>query len=68
MIPERRFLIDIDDGTEVFVLLLTFEEQDKDDILDEVYEIVSGHLDLNNVEYTFFNVIDITNVKEVRLS
>jgi hypothetical protein len=69
MIAERKFVIDIDDGKDVFVLLLDVEEKkDEESMLDSVYEIVSGYLQLNNIEYTYFNVINVTEVKEVVIS
>ena len=63
----RKFVVDIDDGARVFILNLNVNQSE--DSLDKAYGVVDKYLkQLDNLEYTYFNIIDVTDVDSVFLS
>ena len=65
MTTNRKFLVDVDDGSHVFIMNL--ELYSGGDYLDEAYDLIEGYLQKRGVTYTYVSPIDITDVSEVSL-
>jgi len=62
MFPSSEFLIEINDGEDLFILRMDLITD-----LSLVYDKVNEYLLSEDIKFDFFNVIDITNVREVRI-
>jgi len=62
MFPSSEFLIEINDGEDLFILRMDLITD-----LSLVYDKVNEYLLSKDIKFDFFNVIDITNVREVRI-
>ena len=62
MLPSSEFLIEINDGEDLFILRMDLITD-----LSLVYDKVNEYLLSEDIKFDFFNVIDITNVREVRI-
>ena len=65
MTETRKYLVDVDEGSHVFIA--NIEVYAGGDTLDEAYELIEGYLQQQEISYTYFNPIDITEVDEVSL-
>ena len=65
MIGKRKFLVDVDDGSHMFIVNIVVCVSE--DFLDEVYELIKCYLEEQRISYTYFTPINITDLQEVKL-
>jgi ribosomal protein L20A (L18A) len=64
----RKFLVMVDDNEEdVFYVSTEIESTDREMITEEAYDSIAGYLEKTGVSYTYFDIIDVTEVSEVEL-
>lgn len=61
----RKFLVDVDDGN--YITIFNAEVVEGERMLDDAYELVNGYLLGTGLDFTCFNLIDITDVVEFDL-